>query len=584
MTVPLPRLARGRAWITRALGGIRGRMIVLLMAAGIPVTAIAVTNALQDYRAALNEGRREVEALRAVMAVHYGSAINTSEALLTALARIDPWQREGEAGCDTILRRLIDLHPGEFSHLWIATPDRPPLCGEAPGQLELQPLIREALSSGGPVFGTFAVAPGSRISVLPLAVPVAREGDSGRVVLATVILRDFALLSRPSGRTRGGESAWLVDRAGTPLLLTGGSPVRRPSADLLARLDDSAEFLQPDSEGGDLAYAAAPLTTGLRLVVGHPVGAVEDAARAVLIQRIMELATFLLACLAAIVIGADLAMVRPLRLLSVRVRGWRPGNAFRVSPSGTEPREVREVEQAFSDAATALTRREADLRAALDQRDALMAEIHHRVKNNLQIVSSLLNLQAGRIGDPAAAAEFLAARNRVRALATLHRHLYQQHSFETVSLRPFLTELANQQFASHSEAPGERIALRLDVADIGISTDQAVSLSLFVTEAVGNAVEHAFPDQASGTVWLSVAVEGGDAVITVQDDGLGLPDRGARPRGLGLQLMEGFAKQLGGQLTGGRLEGSETGAPRTGTRWVIRFPIRANAAPRALAP
>jgi two-component sensor histidine kinase len=203
------------------------------------------------------------------------------------------------------------------------------------------------------------------------------------------------------------------------------------------------------------------------------------------------------------------------------------------------------------------------------------------VKNNLQIVSSLLNLQAGRIGDPAAAEEFLSARNRVRALATLHRHLYVQHSFETVSLLPFLTELANQQFASHNEAPGERLALKLDVADITISTDQAVSLSLLVTEAMGNAVEHAFPDEARGTVRLSLAEENGEVTLVIQDDGIGLPDRGARPRGLGLQLMEGFAKQLGGQLTGGRLEPGEGG--RTGTRWVVRFPVRENPAPRAMA-
>ena len=154
-----------------------------------------------------------------------------------------------------------------------------------------------------------------------------------------------------------------------------------------------------------------------------------------------------------------------------------------------------------------------------------------------------------------------------------------RHSFEAVSLPPFLTELANQQFSSHNEAPGERIALKLDVADILISTDQAVSLSLLVTEALGNAVEHAFPDDTRGTVWLSLLAEGAEVVLTVRDDGIGVPDRKDRPRGLGMQLMEGFAKQLGGPLAGGRTEGE--GA--SGTRWTVRFPVRENAAPRPMA-
>ncbi|WP_376087744.1 sensor histidine kinase [Roseomonas sp. CCTCC AB2023176] len=270
-------------------------------------------------------------------------------------------------------------------------------------------------------------------------------------------------------------------------------------------------------------------------------------------------------------------MVRPLRLLATRVRAWRPGTAFHPAPVGTEPREILAVEQAFAEAATALTRREAELQAALDQRDALMAEIHHRVKNNLQIVSSLLNLQAGRIADPAAAAEFVAARNRVRALATLHRHLYVQHAFEQVLLRPFLTELANGVFNSHNESPGERIALRLDLDDVPISVDQAVTLSLFVTEAVGNAVEHAFPDSARGTVRLEVLAEGDQAVVTISDDGAGLPDRKDRPRGLGLTLIEGFAKQLGGALQGGPVK-----PPGTGTQWSVRFPLRPDSGPRRM--
>ena len=586
-----------KRWLAGVLGGIRGRMIVLLMVAGIPVASIAVTNALQDHRAALADGRRGVEDFRTLMAVRYGAALGAAESLLAALAREDPRAAENPTACNPALRRVIDLHPGDIAAIAVLTPGTSSLCGTLPAGIELSPLLAEALAGGAPVYGGFLPGGGSRAPILPVVAPglamsgtapgpsvagtaPATQDTSPSIppamaawgVVGTVALRDYAPLS---GARESGGLVWLVDREGRTLSPAGaGGPAL--DATTLDRLDDGGTVLEGDR--GDVVYASARLNPGLRLVVGQPVGQVREAARTVLIQRIMELATFLVACLAAIVIGADLAMVRPLRLLSARVRGWRPGAVFRVSPAGTEPREVRAVEQAFSEAAAALARREGDLRAALEQRDALMGEIHHRVKNNLQIVSSLLNLQAGRIGDPAASAEFLAARNRVRALATLHRHLYMQHSFETVSLVPFLTELSNQQFSSHNESPGERLALRLEIADIAISTDQAVSLSLFVTEAVGNAVEHAFPEDTRGTIRLSLSEAGGTVALVICDDGIGIPDRKERPRGLGIQLMEGFAKQLGGPLTGGRRAAGEGG----GTAWTVHFPVRENPPPRAM--
>jgi two-component sensor histidine kinase len=568
------RLAFLRLRLASILGGIRGRMIVLLMVAGIPVASIAIGNSLQDYQAALDEGRRGVETLRTLMAARYGVALGISESILGALARQDPRLGEGMGGCAANFRRVTDLHPGDLASLAIAIAGQQPLCGTVPAGFDMQSLLREARAGGAPAYGAFLPGGNGQAPTLPVVVPGAGTAETNEAgdwaVVGTLVLRDYA--ATPNGRATG-DMVWLVDR-NNRVLSPGesGGPALDPA--LLARLGEGGEVVE--GRGGDVAFAGTRLNPGLRLVVGHPVGAVKEAARAVLLQRIMELATFLVACLAAIVVGADLAMVRPLRLLSARVRGWRPGNPFRVSPAGTEPREVRAVEQAFSDAAAALTRREADLRAALEQRDALMGEIHHRVKNNLQIVSSLLNLQAGRLADPAAQEEFRAARNRVRALATLHRHLYMQHSFEAVSLIPFLTELTNQQFASHNESPGERLALRLELADIAISTDQAVSLSLFVTEAVGNAVEHAFPDDMRGTVWLSLVAEGEEVTLSIRDDGIGLPDRGSRPRGLGLQLMEGFAKQLGGPLKGGRGE-------EGGTLWTVRFPVRENPAPRPMS-
>jgi len=301
-------------------------------------------------------------------------------------------------------------------------------------------------------------------------------------------------------------------------------------------------------------------------------------------RRISELGAFLLACLVVIVAGADLAVARPLRILAERVREWRPGAPFATSRDAGEsqsgdPDEIRRLERAFNDAATAISANQDELRAALRQRDLLMAEIHHRVKNNLQIVASLLNLQAGRLRDPAAKAEFGTARDRVQALATLHRHLYTNRTFEAIALRPFLEELCQQLFSALGEVPGRRIRLVIEAPELEIVTDQAVSLALLVTEAVTNSIKHAFPDgedgPGGGTITIAVHTEptaeegedGDDVLLAIRDDGQGMQEPEEGGGGIGMTLIRGFAQHLGGEI-------ERHPGPGQGTELSLRFPLR----------
>ena len=312
--------------------------------------------------------------------------------------------------------------------------------------------IRHAPSKGTLVLGDFILGTQGRGAALPFVWPF-DEGAKHFVIGGTLLLNNFV---SPGVRRSKQQHAWLVDGAGSLLPLAGTIPHQAPGPNALMALARNDRVLVARAINGEsMAYASASLAENLQLVVGHSYAPLREAAWATLLQRLAELAAFLVVCLAAIVIGADLAMVRPLHSLSQRVKSWRPGIPFERPPFITEPKEIIELEEIFDETVRTLARREADLEFAIEQRDALMAEIHHRVKNNLQIVSSLLNLQANRIADPEAQAEFRAARNRVRALATLHRHLYLQHSFETISLKPFLEELTAQQFAAQGQVPGD---------------------------------------------------------------------------------------------------------------------------------
>ena len=186
---------------------------------------------------------------------------------------------------------------------------------------------------------------------------------------------------------------------------------------------------------------------------------------------------------------------------------------------------MRDLATSFAEATQSLRQHAIRQVAAVEQQELLMKEIHHRVKNNLQIVASLLNLQAARIRQPEARAEFTSARDRVRALATLHRHLYLQGEVHTIDMPAFLKELCGQLFEAMGETAGKRIQLHIDIeaSPLQMDSDKAVPLSLIVTEAVSNAVKYAFPQGRTGTVIVRLTSDAKAAHLVVQDDGVGIP-------------------------------------------------------------
>lgn len=287
-------------------------------------------------------------------------------------------------------------------------------------------------------------------------------------------------------------------------------------------------------------------------------------------RRLAVLAIVLVIGLAASAIGIRVAVVDALRRLSRAMDAWRGGSAFAVDADVLAPWEVRVLAQSFEQATHAILRQEAELGEAIQQQELLTREIHHRVKNNLQIVASLLNLQASRIRQPEARAEFQSARDRVRALATLHRHLYATGELNAIQMRPFLQELCGQLFHAMGEQDGERLTLEIDAAQMEINADQAVPLALIVTEAVSNAVKYAFPDGRLGHIRIRLAAAEETLLLRVEDNGVGIPSGRAETEagvrdGLGLQLIRGFVRQLGATLL------VEEGH---GTRYTVTIPLR----------
>jgi PAS domain S-box-containing protein len=206
---------------------------------------------------------------------------------------------------------------------------------------------------------------------------------------------------------------------------------------------------------------------------------------------------------------------------------------------------------------------DARIRDSLRDKELLLKEIHHRVKNNLQIVSSLLHLQRASLEDPAAVAAIRESETRVRAMALLHQMLYQTEAVGHVQMQEYLRTLALQV---RGALAAEHVRVSFAMEAITLDLDQAIPCGLITTELLTNCYKHAFP-QRPGHVTLGFEhCADGRCVLSVADDGCGLPDGKGLDRSpsLGFKLVRSLARQLGGNL--------EWTTGRVGTRVSVTFP------------
>jgi two-component system, sensor histidine kinase PdtaS len=211
--------------------------------------------------------------------------------------------------------------------------------------------------------------------------------------------------------------------------------------------------------------------------------------------------------------------------------------------------------------------KERRIEAALKEKDLLLAEIHHRVKNNLQVVHSLLDLQSLQTSDRSVREMLRESQNRVQSMALIHQTLYQSKDFAEVDFRHFLETLVPTLLATYL-IDSQRVKLDIAAADVHLPINIAVPCGLIVNELISNALKHGFPENRLGriTAELSTVAEQ-ELQLSVTDDGVGMPEDLviSDAKTLGLQLVLLLTDQLGGELAIQR---------RNPTRFDIRFPIR----------
>ena len=195
---------------------------------------------------------------------------------------------------------------------------------------------------------------------------------------------------------------------------------------------------------------------------------------------------------------------------------------------------------------------------SLTERETLLKEIHHRVKNNLQIISSLLNIQAAHLKDDAAKDAVREGQNRVKSMALIHKNLYQHDDLSGIKVNAYFNDLI-KAISSTYLSRNRNVEIKVEAQDVLLDIDTAVPVGLIVNELVSNAFKYAFPNNADGEILITFEEKDDRIHLTVSDNGIGIPDGLdlEKLNSLGLRIVKILTNQLEGECKINAKNGTE---------------------------
>lgn len=570
-------------------------MLVFALVA-LPPTLIGVIEAIETSEVHAERLRDSVRNYAALASTYHHALIENSTNLLLDVARNPAVVPEDgapdPAACAKALAGAVRPFP-IYASLVLLDARGDAICGNDPEHLPENAAeseyFRQALASKTAFLSGYVKAADPPIPILILAQPVL--GGSAEVdgVLALAIRLDALdaterFLSLPMHGV-----VYLLDRDGVTLhgvtvpadLGAGGLPPAETIRSIL--LGQARIFESGARDGIARVYAVSAVESGsLFLLVGAPkISGGSWADRDLIAQIALVFAIWISGVLAAW-LGTRLLVTRWTQRLFETTSQLSKGDLTARAELDGAPAEIRQLGDTLAEMATRLNTRQGELRAAIEQKEEMLREIHHRIKNNLQTVTSLLNLYSRGVKYEPAMQALQDVRIRVQALALVHRHLYESPENRSVDARALIGDLCHLIQLSSGVARA-RVAILAEIAAVEIGIERAVPLALLVTEVVSDVLKHAFPNGRSGKVRVTLTVEqSAEMRLVICHDGV-VPPRPAEPadgkgaeleHALGLSLMRGFAAQLGARQA--LQEMAEEGETGTGVAFV--FPLVPEAA------
>lgn len=561
---------------------LRSKLVTLVALALLPVLGLAAWQAGKEEAAGVARLGAELGAVADLSVARYGSLFEASQRMLSAACADESVQgaAAGEPSavgrCESYLSKLLAAYPDQYSTAFVTDGQGIGRCATAPAGLGMsfadRDFFQKVRSSTRIVVGDTIVSRIAPKPIVPIALPVTRDGGFVGMCAVGITLK---ALAETAAQVEGppGIAVAVVDRSGAAIA---------GDAQAMRRLPVPARFAEVLS-GGRLAFTdmgqdAAFYEFHVRPVGGSALFVVVSAPSPegwVLLSA--PWTRFLLVVLSVIVVlvviwfGADRWCVRPLRYIQDFADKVARGENIMLAPPRPWSPEMASVGAGVTAMAEAITSREAALRANVEQRDHMLREIHHRVKNNLQMISSLLNLQAGEIRSPRIRRFFGDAQNRVLTLSILHRHLYERSSWSLVDFQQFISDLVRQISVGRTPAGRQAPRYHIRAPIMAVGPDTAIPIGLIVTEAVSIALSHDFSRSPTPEIRIETSEQGDEVQLVIEDNGMARDDGAPVPEGRGgfaLTLIRGLAMQLGGEVTIER-------KPAGGNRVVVTFPTPA---------
>ncbi|MDO6586469.1 sensor histidine kinase [Salipiger sp. 1_MG-2023] len=556
--------------------GLAARMILFLTLALVPIGVVAwfQTTKLQE--------ETRLRSQLSLVALTEAAALDERETVLRAqggaqalgatlgLDLFGPNGADNAETCSSRLASYLAASPG-YSFAGLLTVDGRIPCTSIGTALDLAdfPRLQELMENPGAAAWLNRNGPISQRSVIVVAEPFYVEDELAGHVLLSVPSALLPLAADADGIAPPYVDIVTINAKGH--ILSSRRGVNQVEGLLPADLDLASligakpqSFAARSQDGATRVYAAAPLVPGMVSAIGIW-SQDNDEAQAISVSGFARALPLLMWGASVIVafLAVNRLVIRHIKVLSRRMRIFaRTRRVPETRASREMPSELADMEDDFLDMADAILRDEAQQENALREKTILLKEVHHRVKNNLQLISSIMNMQIRGSREPETRFVLQRLQDRIRSLATIHRNLYQTEDLGHVDAGTLLADLV-EQMTQLAEINGAPVSVDTELQQIEAVPDQAVPLSLLTAEALTNALKYGAPEQGAehARVLVRFSRDGsGRAVLEIANttlpEGTPQPEKVAgEPTGLGTRLIHAFATQIGGALEEGHEDG-----------------------------
>lgn len=558
------------------------RLLVLMSIALLPLGMIAMMTTLSSIRAADSAAEQGLVGLTAQAVSGKRALIESAFASAAALTGVVVESRANLTECNAFLNQYVE-RSGLFSFAGFLDAAGDLTCRSDTGgdavNLATNPGFVASMADPVPVVSASPFGPVSRSPVIVVSSPLLVDGETLGLVVVSLTTRSFELMHRAVERVQNApETVVLFNQRGEIVSVTAPEeseaalPAGVALVDLSARAGDV--FRGPNARGQNVLFSVSELLPGRLYAVGQWSKATPSGE--LLQTRILPLLLPVLMWLASLAVAfcaVYFLVIRQLRGLNRQMRRFALGqrDAWEEPPIDASA-EFREINATFRRMARIIARDESERDEALAEKTVLLKEIHHRVKNNLQLIASIINLQIRDLTDESSRSVLQNVQNRVLSMASIHRSLYEENRLTELRADRVLGEIV-QRLVSFGTSPAQKHQINCIFSPVTLSAERMVPLSLLLTEVLTNAIKHMSHATTPSARWIDVTLErdqNGECRLQVSNaNGVGPDDdEGADPlhdpnTGIGADLINAFAAQMEARVTRVQVEG-----PR-GPAWVI---------------